>query len=348
MRAVGFIKKRKREEALTVFSGLAVLLCVFSESALKGAVSGLELCFLHVLPSTFPFMVISFVINSCLIGNRSKLFSSVFTGNLSGYPVGGRLCRELINEKTSDTEALLTLVCCIGAGPGFTVGAVGTAILKSTRMGALLFLSQILTSLTAFILLLFVRKKTSDVYRKKDEFIFSRVLTDGVKEGISASLTVCGFVVLFSCLLGVLSGVLPSLYGNTGMLICGLLEISSGCAKASVDMGYLGFSILGGLLGNGGLSVFCQLTAITLNSKIKIRTLFLSRMLSSVLGGFYSLLLFHTFKDSIETMAFDGDLHSVSHNPLPLAFCLCLLFGVLLICDRRTAEINFRLKNVKT
>lgn len=348
MTAVGFIKKRKREETLTAFLGLAVLLCVFSSDALKGAVKGLELCFLHILPSTFPFMVISSIISSCLTGNRGKLLSSVFIGNLSGYPVGGKLCGELINSDTSFIEALLTLTCCIGAGPGFTVGAVGTGILRSTQMGLLLFSSQVLTSLTAFILLLFVRKRRTESAHKQREFIFSKVLTDAVREGCSASLTICGFVVLFSCLLGIFENILSSLDGGLGMLICGFLEVSSGCARASFDMSPFGFAMLGAILGFGGLSVFCQLTAITLSSKLSTRTLFLSRMLSGALGGFYTLLLFSFFKDSIETMAFDSGLHSVTHNPLPLAFCLCLLFGVLLICDKKTAEINFRLKNVKS
>lgn len=247
MRAVGFVAKRKRQETLTVFVGLTVLLCVFSSAALKGAVTGLELCFHHILPSTFPFLVISSVISSCLTGNRGRLLSSVFTGNLSGYPVGGRLCTQMLSSKTSSLESLLTLVCCIGAGPGFTVGAVGTGILQSTQMGALLFLSQILTSLTAFILLLFVKKKTEEKPCEQTEFVFSKALTEAVREGCSASLTICGFVVIFSCLLGLFEGALSSLDGNVGMLICGFLEISSGCARATHDMGALGFSILGGL-----------------------------------------------------------------------------------------------------
>lgn len=324
------------------------LLVMGTEHALSGAARGVDLFLGHVLPSTFPFMVLSSLMGRLLAGQQGlkAVLSALLVGNLSGYPAGGQLCGAVAKEGgLTGTDRLLLLVAGIGAGPGFTMAAVGAGILHSPSSGLLLYGSQLLTALSAALpLLIRLRKRNSGGTFAVKVFSFADIFVSSVRESCLSALAIGGYVIFFSCFLGVLEGYV-SLTGLPGMAVSGLLEISSSCGRASLTYGAVGFSLLGGLLGFGGLSVFCQLTALTDPYGIPVRELLFSRLWAFVGGTVFSFLLYRLFPSLVLTSTFEPGVHQPGTHPLSLSMTLCFLVVVLLLCDRRTAELRLPKKN---
>ncbi len=342
------MKEESRSRRILLFGVLvaAFLLAVGSTKGIEGAMKGLKLAVYHVLPPTFPFLVLSEMAGGLLTGRggRKGLLSAFFAGNLSGYPAGGRLTGSLIKEEKSDAlSRVLLSVACVGAGPGFTLSAVGAGILGSPGAGRVLYAAQLLTSLTALIPLLIRTKTTSFPSETPVKSTpFTSLFVASVQGSCLAMLYIGGYVVLFSCLLGILEGAVP-LGGLPGMAAAGLLEISAGCGRSTLSYGGGGMALLGGLLGFGGLSVFFQLAALTGDSGLTLKELFLSRLLAGLLGGGFAYLLYLLFPSACATVAFEPTLHPQSCHSAALALPLCLLTAVVLLCDRRTADLRLSL-----
>ena len=344
MTVMGLKMSKKRLLALFAFALMPVLI-LFSSGAASGAQSGLLLCAKHILPSAFPFLVLAEIIAKCI--DARSVLPAVIVGNLSGYPVGGRLCTGLVKRSGADT--VLLLACCIGAGPGFTVSAVGS-VLNSEGAGLLLFCAQLLSSLTALVLLLILRRKQNVKAAGEPSFDcappFADIFVEAVKGGCTSMLYICGFVTFFSCISGVLCEISGITDGVSGVLMYGALEISNGCARASLRYGAAGFSLLGGLLGFGGVSVFFQLAAITRKSGIRIFELLLSRLLSAALGAVYSIALYSAFPAAISAAA-TGFTAKANIHSLPVVSALTLLICTLLCCDASTGYVTLLRKKIK-
>ena len=324
---------------MTVF--LLMIICifsVFSKNAVKGAVCGITLCLTHIVPSLFPFLIIAEMICNYSFSQGSFIYS-LLVGNISGYPIGGKLCSSL---NLTGRKRFLSLIACIGAGPGFTVAAVGTGVLKSQSAGVLLFASQILTSLTAAAVFFLLGREKKEKQRR-DLFLedikpFGTVLTDSVTAACLSCLYICGFVTFFSCIIGIGEVLIGN--GLCGMIIGGILEVSNGCGRASLVYGLLGFSFLGFILGFGGLCVLCQIWTFVRKYGITFKELLLSRLVSGLLGFIYSALLYISFPCFIPTASFDTHLNKTALHPISLTVTLCIMLGVLLCADKRTGGVR--------
>ena len=122
--------------------GAAALLC-YPQQAMEAARSGLLLCGNVIIPSLFPFFVLSaLVVELGLAGALGRLLeplmgvlfrvngscaSAVALGFLGGYPVGARTAIELYRKgMCTKTEAQRLLAFCNNSGPAFILGVVGT------------------------------------------------------------------------------------------------------------------------------------------------------------------------------------------------------------------------------
>ena len=328
---------QKKERWILLFLlTVLLLLTVGSRAALDGAGKGVDLFLFTVLPSALPFMVLAHLTGTYA---GETLLPALLTGNLAGYPAGGALCARLVSDgDASFADTFLLLTACVGAGPGLTLSTVGTAILNAPSAGRILYASQLLTSLTAAVPLLF-RKRNNG--RPTAPPPFTTAFVSAVKESSLAALSIGGYIVLFSCLLASCADRFGFPNGKLGMTLAGLVEISNGCARASRSFGETGLVLLGFLLGFGGLSVLCQLLSVTQGSSIKAKTVLLSRVAASLLGGMYTFLLCRLFPSSVPTAVFSPATDTAAFHPFPLALTLCLLVLSLLLCDQRTLTARF-------
>ena len=151
-----------------VFFGAALLF--FPDVSAAAAREGVALCLQTVLPSLFPFFVLSSLLvqsdvprllSRAMAGVMYPLFgvsgagaSALILGLLGGYPVGARTVAELYGRgEIGREEAEQLLAFCNNSGPGFFLGVCGTAVFGSARAGMYLYLIHVGAALVTGVLL---------------------------------------------------------------------------------------------------------------------------------------------------------------------------------------------------
>ena len=139
------------------FPIIAIILCLFATETSQAAKKALYLCIDVVIPSLFPFFVLSGIIMpyistiSCpnlfkrLIGKLLKLpyytIVIIILGFLSGYPNGAKMANDMFNEGLIDSRQATKLLTATNyCSPLFVVGTVGAGLFKSIKLGLFLLL----------------------------------------------------------------------------------------------------------------------------------------------------------------------------------------------------------------
>lgn len=348
----------------------AALLLRFPAQTAAGVRDGLVLCGEAVLPSLFPFTVLcSFMISSgvaewlgsvsapvtkFLFGLPGESAGAVITGFFGGYPVGARMTALLWRQgMISKADAYRLSLFCVNAGPAFVVGTVGAAMTGSRQAGIVLFVSLCSASLITGILTRFIptpedaSPEKHPIYAEnpsKQPFKMAvnapsvgasrlplyRCLTDAVSDAVPAMLSVCAWVMLFSCVCAALTLLPESVSGASLPLKC-VLEVTSGCA-AAVKNG-VPLPVLAAVLGWAGVSVQCQVLRYVLETGVSIPVFAASRALNGAAAAFICCIILRYFPCGTEVF-----LNNVSVYPMGLSLSLpaalgLLLTGVLLILD---------------
>lgn len=256
-----------------------VLLCatlallLYPKPAMEAARSGLRLCYNVIIPSLFPFFVLSTLVvelglahylGRLLEGVMRPLFrvggacaSAFALGFLGGYPVGARTAISLYEQgMCTRTEAERLLAFCNNSGPAFILGVVGAGVFASSAVGVVLYLVHALSSVCVGLLFRFYKAgeepgggRGRPAAPRFQARRFSTAFTGSVKSAFLSTLNICAFVVFFTVVIQLFlrSGLLPGLarvlgtvlapFGLTPMwaqrLLTGALELSSGVATLS-------------------------------------------------------------------------------------------------------------------
>ena len=296
----------------------------FPQESIQAASEGLSLCAAVIIPSLFPFFVLSTLMVRLGMAqyfgrvlepvmrplfNVSGACSSAFVlGFVGGYPVGAKMAISLFESGCiTKSEAERLLAFSNNSGPAFILGFVGVGIFASSRVGLLLYLAHALASILVGIL--FRRWGASCPQgggRRHGERIrtvrLSEAFVESVRGAVQSVLSICGFVVFFAVLIRLLflAGVIPALSSLLGtlfsglgfdaewasMLLIGLIELSSGVWSLSEVAGQIPSSIAMAafMLGWAGLSVHCQVLSFIGGSGLGVR----SYILGKILHGFIS------------------------------------------------------------
>ena len=148
---------RRVQMGLTVclLLGAAAALLLLPETAAAAAGTAVELCLSTLLPSLFPYFVLTelWVLLGAAgtLGRRAgrwmgPLFHlpgaaapALLLGAIGGYPVGAQAVGRLYDQGAlTRTEAEQTLLFCNNAGPAFVLGVVGGGLFGSPGLGAAL------------------------------------------------------------------------------------------------------------------------------------------------------------------------------------------------------------------
>ncbi len=304
---------------MLVFLLATVALLRFPAAAATGVSRGLSVCGEVIIPSLFPFLVLTGVfirtgtasrVGRCTRRLTHRLFGlspdagvALLIGMIGGYPAGAATVRELLDRGEIDRrEAARLLTFCVNGGPAFIIGTVGGRLLGSVYKGVLLYIAQLFASL----LLAFLSGKrapyapqTLPPVRKTS---FSSAFPAAIERALTSVLTLSGFVLLFSALLTLMdvSGIkhvllFPFTGSNTANAVfTALWEVSCGTmelASCRVPRPFLAF-LLGAALGFGGISVSAQIGGM-LSEHLSLGVFYwLGRVKHAVLGGALSALLF--------------------------------------------------------
>lgn len=339
---------RHRRQWILCFSCIAagLLFLLFPEAAATGVKRGLAVCGQLLIPSLFPFMVLSdFIVRSGLAdsigrhvsGIMRRLFGfdgcaavAIVISLLGGYPAGAAAVSQLVsrgNITVDDGKRLLR--SCVNAGPAFVIGGVGAGMLGSAKAGLLLLAAHWLSSLT---LSLIDRRPYTPCKRIAAPAVStSAAIASSVNAASKALLSMCGFVLAASSVVSLTD----ALGGATAVrsvwrcvLTC-MLEVTSGCVEAT-DMGTLAPFWIGVALGFAGLAVHGQIAAVTAEHPLIDKAFFRTRLLHALLGGAFSLILFRLFRPLNIAVSAGATLSSVAPHTDDLG--MTALVAMMLMC----------------
>lgn len=286
-----------------VFFGAALLF--FPDVSAAAAREGVALCLQTVLPSLFPFFVLSSLLvqsdvprllSRAMAGVMYPLFgvsgagaSALILGLLGGYPVGARTVAELYGRgEIGQEESEHLLAFCNNSGPGFFLGVCGTAVFSSARAGMYLYLIHVGAALVTGVLLRrnlgLPRRKA--VSRQRAPFD----LAAAVQGSFAAVGSVSAFVIFFMVLLRLLSLVpaLAALPPLPRAALFGFVEMTNGVNALPATRA--GFVLCAAIMNWGGLSVQAQTCAMLAGSALSARRCVIGKAVQALAGVPLALL----------------------------------------------------------
>ena len=303
---------------------LLLSLMLFPQESVAAAKDGVELCLNVILPSLFPFFVLSTLcVELGLIQGLGRLLERVMyplfrvngacsvaflLGIVGGYPVGARTAIELYEKgQCTKTEAERLLSFCNNSGPAFILGVVGAGIFASSTAGLWLYGAHVAASVLVGLLFRFYGARGEGACRLQSSTIsvtgFAEAFTGSVKNAFYGTLNICGFVIFFTVLIRllVLTGVITVLAtGITWLLqgfgmqqswaeglLSGIIEMTSGVWTLRDVAGTLGnrLCMAAFILGWAGLSVHCQVLSFIGSSGLSTRTYFFGKLLHGLISA---------------------------------------------------------------
>lgn len=281
------------------------LIPLYAEAMRAAITRGIRLCATTIIPSIFPFMVLSSLILhfsvTDSIGFLARPFTRLFhigegglcaflCGTLCGFPLGAKCAVEAYqSHKISKDECERLIAFSSNASPAFLIAGVG-ALRSNMREGVALYFLMIFSSI--LIGFLMGRKKcASQSFQGETDTEFSFTLT--IENAGLQTLFVCSYLLFFSALIGVFE----LLFANIPLLFSFFLpwlEIGSSCAmlaRAPITP-QLSLSLTALSVSFGGLSVHLQTAGLLRGSGISMKQYCYAKLLQGVLSFALSLILF--------------------------------------------------------
>lgn len=330
---------------------LSFFFLLYPQETAKSVSEGLTLCLSVVIPSLFPFMVVSGIfVSGPLCGKIGKAFKRVifFLFSLSGacfcpvlvslvggYPTASFCARQLYEKGLiTGRDFRRLLLFAVNPSPSFALGAVGAMMLGSKESGAVIFFSVIISS---FLLGLFSRlvstgeneeAEEAPVLSVNEQFTpFSKSIVSAIGSAGRSMLFICFSVLFFSAVLSVTDRLFP---GENASLFCGaLLEVTCGCRRCCR---VLPVEIVAGIVGWGGLCTHFQVMEDVILSKLKLSVFFSFRLLHGALSAAVCSILLKLFPQAVPT--FLNTKTAVSYScgsSFFLSFCLVAMCALLML-----------------
>lgn len=279
----------------------------FSDKIAHSVRSALSLCSSVIIPSVFPFMVISDFLYVYTDFSRFKGIGDAFErifgvsraglypyvlGLLCGFPLGVKCASELYKSgKLSREEAERVIGFSNNTGPAFLVSGIGLGLRGSIKDGFLLYFVMVASSI--IVGYLFSSKGTPETPpdRMKAEKSFS--LTASIKNAGINTLNVCSYLTFFACVVGLLRGAIGENYVYLSLIP--FLEVGSATSilsKTKLLSPRLSLALSSFAVGFSGLSVHLQAISFLIGTDIRIKRYVLMKLLQGVLSFLITFLLY--------------------------------------------------------
>lgn len=265
----------RKQQLITAFGAAAgmLILILDSKTALSGTAEGIELCIRTLIPSLFPFFILSILLTGALTGQSLRLLrpvgklcsipcgaeSLLAIGLLGGYPVGAQnVCIAYRRGRISRKDAQRMIAFCNNAGPAFLFGIIAP-LFSDVNTAWLLWAIHIISAIAVGIIL----PGTGNA-AELNPTSGAISLPEALEKAIKTMSLVCGWVILFRMILAILDRwIFWALPLPVSVMLSGLLELSNGCVRlGSVEAEGLRFLIANILLSLGGCCVILQTLSI--------------------------------------------------------------------------------------
>lgn len=273
---------------------------------------GLKIAAFKVLPSVFPYLVLTGLICRSGLAKRlgwflgrpfgklfrlsSPCFTAVLLGLVSGFPLGAKCAVELYDQNlcTKEEAERLTAFCNF-CGPPFILGAVGQGIFGSVKIGWMIYFIQAAVSLVFGFFYMRPKKSGKTGTFSPDNTLekeFSpSAFTDILSDSCRQMLSIVGFVLFFALLVGGLGRMFHGVFERFPLLsplFAGFFEMSSGIA-AVFKGGASGLVISALVVGFSGMSVFMQVWGFARERQLSMKGYLAAHLLCPPLVAVLSL-----------------------------------------------------------
>ena len=335
---------------------IGFMLLRFPETASQGISDGVDLALGILIPSLYPFMVLSsLVIESGMLNRMPKVADTIakyFFGLngkslgifiislIGGLPLGCKMTSELYEKgEINRSEGQKMMLFCYCCGPAFTISSVGLYMLGSKQAGAVIYLSIILSAITVGILSRFFGDENyhrTNYKTANEPKVFSVSLVRSVSSGSTAMLSVCAWVILFSCI-NRLVEILP-LGDSTKLFVYTISEVTNG---VYISAGTLSLPIIAGIVAFGGLCGHCQVMPYVLKLKLKYKYFLTARIVCAALSVIYCELLLKIIPISYEVFSIGIPPTKTSFgSSAGLSISMLITAGLFLLGDSAILKIK--------
>jgi hypothetical protein len=285
-----------------------VFLLIVNQSAKEGAKSGWLLCENTIIPSLLPILIITNIIIQTFCANVfEKIFGFIFSkvfklpkccapavilGLVGGYPAGAVLTHKLYENGKIDTQTARRIMSFnFGGGLAFTITAVGTVSMGSTKYGVVIYIINIISSLVICCVSAIFCKK-SDYYDVAFEhkMSFADALVESVQSTSQTLINMSVYIILFSALMGII---------NIPDSLVPLFEITNGvCSAPTMPVEYCAF-----FMSFGGFCIHLQLLSTLRDMGIKYLDFLTFRIIASLLSLLLGKLYTCMFPQSVSVFS---------------------------------------------
>lgn len=364
-----YMNKAKKYLCPCALLFLFLSLVIFPGAAASGVYRGIKNCCGVLVPSLFPFIFLSEAVFltgadrylSPFLSPLAKLLNlppvcgiALFLSLTGGFPVGAGCVRSLYNQKKITASQAQRMMCfCVCPGPAFMITAVGVIMLGDQTLGAILYASQIISSLLiAAGLSVFSRigKAGNNMDNVKDGIAperasassesLIRAFLSASAESASGMMRLSALVIIFSMFLSIMDasgfvGRLAELFHLLGidgriarLLFPAFAEVTSGCdAVRDTGLPLWFFSLAAGF---GGMCVHMQIFDILRGIPIKKGRYLLFRLLNTFLAAGVTRLICIFYNSSRTVFAVPGgaeaEISSVTYTGGAALLICCIIF----------------------
>lgn len=298
------ISKGKAENTITILIFIAASVAlIFSHDIIKKSVmNSVKMCISTILPSIFPFMILS----DYLLGNidrtdSSKLggiFSKCFNissaaiwpfiiGNVCGFPLGAKTSIGLYNRGAiTKTECERLIGFANNPSLAFIISGVGIGMRHSLHDGVILYLTVIISSCIIGII---TKGKTRQYLNSNEIFEQNYSFVNSIKNSIFAVISVSSYIIFFSMIADVIISHIN--LQPLSLFLTSMLEIGTATnliSKSSIPK-FLGLPLTAFALGFSGLSVYLQTLSFAPDDIKKFKC-FIMKLLQGVIAFIIALI----------------------------------------------------------
>lgn len=298
---------------LAAVCALFAMLLIFPEEASKAAEKSISVCLHTLIPSLFPFFVLSSLsVSLGLSEHIGKVFSRFMRplfkcskktaspfllGLLSGFPIGAVTSVNLYkNGEISRGDCGKALSFSNNPSAGFIVSVVGSGIFGSARLGWILYIAVTAASIVSGMIVCRAFPDDGFYMKKNREEPKSRPLLNkllcAVKDGGAGVLNVSAFVVFFSTVCKTAESIFNIPYPLSA-LISGFFEISSGVSSVvpSLLPAVKSAVIAAVILSWSGLSVHGQVLLSVSETDVSAKPYIFSKIISPLFAALFTVLM---------------------------------------------------------
>ena len=330
---------------LTLAAVLGTAFLIFPSETASSAREALIYAASTVIPTLFPFMVVSKLLGSSratqklaekakgtlfkLFGLKSDAIISVMLGFISGFPIGAlTVCDSYKDGRLTKAEAERTLALSHNTGPSFPIGLVGAVLWNDRKLGVVLYMSQLLS----WIMVALAYRANANAERGYPAAVHGKrqeSKTPLISDIICTSATACVSIAAFTAFMSVCAEsidlLLPNIPFYANVLFVTVLEFSQGCRQAARIGGVFGIALSSFAVSFGGLSAYMQGSSYANKLGLSAKPMLLVKLIQGTLASGLCVA-YYTFFSS------DNTFHANKNQPaLPSGIVSNLLLSVIIL-----------------